>query len=143
MVAGGVYVITPFSKMRTELQTHAEKLLRQPEHQLWMQQALGTERAASADAKHFVHENIGTVHTFQGKEASTVILCLAASSVRKNTGGISWVNSKPNLLNVAVTRAKHHLFVIGNYTDWAQGPLSSELQNTGMRYFDDVESFMQ
>lgn len=143
MVAGGVYVITPFSKMRTELQTHAEKLLRQPEHQLWMQQALGTERAATAEAKHFVHENIGTVHTFQGKEASTVILCLAASSVRKNTGGISWVNSKPNLLNVAVTRAKHHLFVVGNYTDWAQGPLSYELQTTGMQYFDSVEKLIQ
>lgn len=108
-----------------------------------MQQALGTERAATANAKQFVQENIGTVHTFQGKEASTVILCLAASSVRKNTGGISWVNSKPNLLNVAVTRAKHHLFVVGNYKDWAQGPLSYELQNTGMRYFDGVEQLIQ
>ena len=143
MVTGGVYIITPFSRMRAELQAQGKKLLSQPDQQFWMRHALGKEKATTAKAEQFLQENVGTVHTFQGKEASTVILCMAASSVRKNTGGISWVNSKPNLLNVAVTRAKHHLFVIGNHKDWAQGPLSSELQNTGMQYFDSLESFIQ
>lgn len=143
MVAGGVYIITPFTKMRAELQAHCKELLQDPDNQVWMQQALGKDRAATAKPDQFFQENIGTVHTFQGKEASTVVFCTAASKARKNTGGISWVNGKPNLLNVAVTRAKHHLFVVGNRADWAQGSLSSELQDTGMHHFDSFESFMQ
>lgn len=143
MVAGGVYIITPFSKMRVELQTCCKKLLQNANNHAWMQQALGKDKAHTAKPDQFFKENIGTVHTFQGKEASTVIFCTAASKARKNTGGISWVNGKPNLLNVAVTRAKHHLFVVGNRVDWAQGGLSSDLQNTGMQHFDSFESFIQ
>ena len=97
----------------------------------WMRAAFGDKTVH--DLNLFATENIGTVHTFQGKEASTVLICTAASHIRKNTGGISWVNSKPNLLNVAVTRAKHHLFVLGDQKDWGNGTMSSELQSDGMR----------
>lgn len=56
-------------------------------------------------------------------------------------GGIKWVNSKPNLLNVAVTRAKNHLFIIGNMNDWGDGSLSKELQGDDMMVYSSLENF--
>jgi AAA domain len=62
----------------------------------------------------------GTVHTFQGKEAEVVILVLGSSPGRAGRGSRAWAAWKPNLLNVAVTRAKLRLYVIGNAEDWGQ-----------------------
>lgn len=56
--------------------------------------------------------NVGTVHTFQGKEAKIVYFVLGASERTK--GAASWVVSSPNIFNVAVTRAKEELYIIGN-----------------------------
>lgn len=140
MVAGGVYIITPFSKMRTELKTQWTSKAKSTLNHEWMKEAFGKDKVES-DLSEFAENNIGTVHTFQGKEASTVIMCTAASKVRNKEGGITWVNSKPNLLNVAVTRAKHHLFVIGNIEDWSSGVLSSELQHSGMACYKSIECF--
>lgn len=57
---------------------------------------------------------IGTVHTFQGDEKDIMLFCLvvtANSPERK----IRWIDiSTPNIVNVAVTRAKNTLYVIGN-----------------------------
>jgi len=66
---------------------------------------------------------IGTVHTTQGKEADVVILVLGGGSA----GARDWAATKPNLLNVAVTRAKERVYVIGDRTDWAQRRFYSEL----------------
>lgn len=141
MVKGGVYIITPFSKMRATLMKAWKTQAADPNHHHWMRAAFGDK--PSHDLNLFATENIGTVHTFQGKEASTVLICTAASQIRKNTGGITWVNSKPNLLNVAVTRAKHHLFVLGDQKDWQHGAMSSELQSDGMTCYADLNAFYQ
>lgn len=142
MTAGGVFIITPFTQMRKTLQKQWKKRASQGDNLVWMQQAFGEGRS-SKDIEEFAKENIGTIHTFQGKEASVVILCLAASEIRKKMGGVKWVNSKPNLLNVAVTRSKHHLFVIGNARDWQDGKLSSELQENDMMMYKDIEHLKQ
>lgn len=138
MAEGGIYIITPFSVMRRELKKLWKQRAESPENHEWMREAFGVAKQEQ-DIELYTEDNIGTVHTFQGKEASTVILCTAASKIRNKEGGISWVNSKPNLLNVAVTRAKHHLFVIGNMEDWLSGTLSSELQQGGMLCYDSID----
>jgi predicted nucleic acid-binding Zn-ribbon protein len=58
--------------------------------------------------------NCGTVHKFQGKEAAEVIFLLGCDV--NSIGAVRWVNS--NIVNVAVTRAKYRLYVVGEYTVW-------------------------
>lgn len=58
---------------------------------------------------------IGTVHTTQGKEADVVVIVLGGGS----DGAKNWAASKPNLLNVAVSRAKTRIYVIGCREAWA------------------------
>lgn len=59
---------------------------------------------------------IGTVHTFQGKDANEVLLVLGCSD--KSEGAMNWVVKKANILNVACTRAKYRIAFIGNINDW-------------------------
>lgn len=139
MLEGGVYIITPFSAMKSELINQCRFLLRDVQNHQWMIRAFGQQVVDKKQQSTAILECVGTVHAFQGKEASTVILCCAASNIRNKAGGIGWVNSKPNLINVAVTRAKHHLFVLGNAEDWVGGTVSSELQTGGMRYYESIE----
>ena len=60
---------------------------------------------------------VGTVHTFQGKEAEAVILVLGASA-DASRGSRNWAGGSPNILNVAVTRAKKALYVVGRREAW-------------------------
>lgn len=63
-------------------------------------------------------EFCGTVHTFQGKESDVVILLLGGNL--KKPGAISSFAAKqPNLLNVALTRARRRIYVVGQRDQWA------------------------
>jgi superfamily I DNA and/or RNA helicase len=73
---------------------------------------------------------IGTVHTFQGKEADVVFLVLGCDF--SACGAADWAGEKPNLLNVAVTRARKQLYVIGDVDLW---------HNRG--YFSDLEKALE
>lgn len=71
--------------------------------------------------------DVGTVHTFQGKEASIVFMVLGSAPGKEGDGSRRWASGKPNLLNVAVTRAQQRFYVIGNYEDWAECPYFREM----------------
>jgi AAA domain len=63
---------------------------------------------------------VGTVHVMQGKEADVVVLVLGGNPDRPGARGFA--TREPNLLNVAVTRAKRRLYVIGNRGTWGNDP---------------------
>ena len=65
----------------------------------------------------WISASVGTIHTFQGKEADGVILVLGASD---NVNARNWVASSPNILNVALTRAKDFCLVVGDRNVWSQ-----------------------
>lgn len=59
-----------------------------------------------------------TVHAFQGQEADLVILVLGSSPGREGARQRRWAANPANLFNVAVTRARRALIVIGDKEAW-------------------------
>ncbi len=104
-----IYVLSPFRAVVRECGTVARNTL----------------RAAFEDAPEgmdvFIREHIGTVHKMQGKEADVVILVLGTDQTPGRRAR-DWVGAPPNLLNVAVSRARRRLYVIGSYPEWQPAP---------------------
>lgn len=72
-------------------------------------------------------KKIGTVHTFQGKEADEVIFLLGCDPGEGAKGAVRWVNR--NIVNVAATRAKFRLYVIGDEDAWKESACISAAKN--------------
>ncbi len=89
-----IYVITPFSNVAEQL---AKKL-----------DGIGFTRRDGQKKP----TNIGTVHTFQGKEAPVVFFVLGAD--QQSSGAARWAVSEANIMNVAATRAKEEFYIIGD-----------------------------
>jgi len=68
---------------------------------------------------------LGTVHRFQGGERSIVLF----SSVVTHTASLHFLNHRPNLLNVAISRAQHHFVCLGHAAVLAQGARTRLLTN--------------
>ncbi|MEO0034216.1 MAG: hypothetical protein RLZZ501_239, partial [Pseudomonadota bacterium] len=98
-----LYLITPFRIVQREMR---EMIRRERIAEIW-----------GGDSESWSKERVGTVHTVQGREAEAVILILGAPA-NEQSGARTWAGSHPNLLNVAVTRAKEALYVIGNREVW-------------------------
>jgi len=87
-------------------------------------------RKLSGDSTKWLKDRVGTVHTFQGREADTVVLLLGAPA-NAQRGAREWAAGTPNILNVAVSRAKHNFYVVGSRKAWSSvglaGYMSQEL----------------
>lgn len=102
-VTPDLYVVTPF----VVVQDRMREIVR----------ASGLLNGWVADPYLWARERIGTVHTVQGREAEAVIFVLGAPEAVQR-GARGWAGARPNLLNVAVTRAKEAVYVVGNRTLW-------------------------
>ncbi|WP_160716509.1 DEAD/DEAH box helicase [Chitinophaga solisilvae] len=73
-----------------------------------------------ADHCQAVHKKLlcGTIHTFQGKEADIVFIILGSDPARPRAR--EWVAQSPNMLNVALTRARKYVYIIGNKDLWSR-----------------------
>lgn len=113
-----LFVISPFSEIPSIL----KKELRQP-----IRKALAPFKQIDDDTlKKWLDSHIGTVHTFQGKQAAGVIFCLGLDE--KTKGAATWASSKPNLLNVALTRAKFRFVAVGDGKIWLRQPYFCKLK---------------
>ncbi|MBD7969420.1 DEAD/DEAH box helicase [Paenibacillus gallinarum] len=95
-----VYIISPFTAVKDGIKKILKARLKK----------FGISTEILND---WLRNSIGTVHTFQGKEAD--IVYLVTGTDENGDGAANWSCSKPNLLNVAVTRAKKEFYVIGDY----------------------------
>jgi hypothetical protein len=112
-----VFVITPFSEVSYKLSSFLFKIL--------INEVSKFKETDSEKISDWLKGHIGTVHTFQGKQAEGVILCLGLD--QKTKGAASWASQKPNLLNVALTRAKYRFIAIGDKGIWLSQPYFKEL----------------
>ncbi|WP_052487631.1 DEAD/DEAH box helicase [Gordoniibacillus kamchatkensis] len=107
-LANGVpslYIISPFTEVVKELRRELMK-------------SAGRLRGHVSQREYarWVNSAIGTVHTFQGKQAETVIFCLGLDSSAE--GAAKWASGKPNILNVAATRAMYRFIIVGDIRLW-------------------------
>jgi len=100
-----LFVISPFRIVAQEMR----RLLEQETALL---------AALEVDAYEWGNNRVGTIHTVQGREADTVFLVLGAPKASQG-GARNWAASAPNILNVAVSRAKSDLYVIGSHGAWS------------------------
>lgn len=105
--APSLYIISPFREVADKLRRFIVKsgVL----HELGI---------AEYKQKNWGEQHIGTVHTFQGREAEAVFLVLGASAAARR-GSRSWAGATPNILNVAATRARQAIYVIGRHDVWS------------------------
>ena len=82
-----IFVISPFKKVATMISSRLSK-------------------------ENLKDISVGTVHTFQGKEAKVVYLVLGADE--NSRGAAFWAVGTPNIMNVAATRAKEEFYIIGS-----------------------------
>jgi hypothetical protein len=101
--APDVYIITPFVIVQDKLRKQLTDC--------------GALNGWVDNPHQWVTEHVGTVHTVQGREAETVFFVLGAQAPPQS-GARSWAGNRPNLVNVAVTRAKSSFYVIGNRGLW-------------------------
>jgi hypothetical protein len=115
-----VYIISPFRNVKNKMIGY----LRGNQNYFSI-----LAECSEKDFSDWIKNYVGTVHTFQGKQQDAVILLLGAAGTNES-GSVNWASETPNILNVAITRAKNLLFVVGSYDVWAKKPYFQELSHS-------------
>ena len=119
-----IYIITPFTSIKRALKKALRLVIRRK-----------LPQANTQDVTDWLQKSCGTIHTFQGKEAAEVLLVLGCDA-QSGLGAARWVGQKPNIINVAVSRAKFRLAVIGDYDLWKHIPYVQTVCKYLTRYID-------
>lgn len=85
----------------------------------YLSQAVALKERLRATWRDFKHDDIGTVHNFQGGQKKAIVFSPYQCSSEHS---FWYINRRPNLLNTAVSRAEELFIVIGNL---------KELENAG------------
>ena len=104
-----IYIITPFKNISFELINFLNRNKKQ-----WKPKNINDN-----DINNWLYKSVGTIHSFQGDEADVVFLVLGGNITKPSA--ISWVCETPNILNVAVSRARKSFYIIGNKAIWNKG----------------------
>jgi len=115
-----IYIITPFTSVKASLNDKLRPLL----NRIFTKSNHPGENLEKIDA--WLKDHCGTIHTFQGKEANEVLLLLGCDG----SAGLSaakLVGQKPNIINVALSRAKYRVGIIGCFNLWSQISYVSEV----------------
>lgn len=112
-LSSDMYIVTPFRQVAKSLRDTivASNIL---------------DGWVDGDAGDWTKERVGTVHTVQGREAELVIFVLGAPE-QSQSGARNWAGWPPNIVNVAVTRAKEVLYVVGNRELWKNAGCFSDV----------------
>ncbi|MCT4566574.1 MAG: AAA domain-containing protein [Maledivibacter sp.] len=92
-------------------------------------------------SNHIKNPNVqcGTVYGFQGRGKDIIIISLVVSSIRDKRG-LNFIGAEPNFLNVALTRAKSQLIIVGNYDILSGSNYLLKLKET-LKSYGKVYSF--
>lgn len=106
-----LYIISPFRQIKLALtnailNSNSWKIIESPT----------VKSIPLARLREWCKSHVGTVHTFQGKQQSIVWMVLGCD--QSTDGAVSWASNKPNILNVAMTRAEHRFFIFGDSEIW-------------------------
>lgn len=105
-----LFIISPFNTVIEGMKQHLINNLTNPAYPTLSSHALQVEDWLT----DWRNVHIGTVHKFQGREANEVIFLLGCDM--NSARSANWV--KKNIVNVAVTRAKYRLIIIGDSEVW-------------------------
>jgi len=106
------FFISPFRSIKAALYPIVKEVYQDESPDFFLSQSLS--------------RRIGTIHTFQGREADIVFLILGCDHSKQ--GAADWAGATPHLCNVAITRAKRRLYVLGDVDLWHRRGVFSDLQ---------------
>lgn len=114
-----MFIISPFNSVVTGIREYIRNYVKKhPEsslYQFW------------SSVNSWMSANIGTVHKFQGKEAAEVVFLLGCDQSASALPAIKWVNN--NIVNVAATRAKYRLYIMGDIQAWKESKCVSRAKD--------------
>lgn len=83
---------------------------------------------------------IGTIHSFQGSEADLLIYDLV-ESINNKLGRLYWLNTGERLVNVAVSRAKSKLVIIGDIDAIISGKSHNNISTKVLRVLNPLMKY--
>jgi len=110
-----LFIITPFITVASEIRNSLRRIIKDESIKYFEFDYNSIEHKKFV--KSWLNKNIGTVHTFQGKGANEVIFALGCDN-ETGKAAANWAGNQNNILNVAVSRAKFRLIIIGDKDVW-------------------------